>query len=258
MQCFQCEIFRGIIYTFHRIPILGCRHLRIYAGHTKGGNKEQQAPRGQGQHAVQTARRCDAGFALSACLACGASENESYQALILLDALVIYPFPPLSKVILAAVTIAVYGWRLTLNKGDDAKMDEKTNPANHIDGWFWRNIFLRCSAKNCSSCALSATDFVLRVLTKNYYAFLHFWLLVCPMVLCCDWSSFGVPNITGWEDPRNLSTASLYASLVCAILAHGLLFCQCVSRWVTCAPTFAYNSFVSCHCPAYSGSLFGL
>ncbi len=28
---------------------------------------------------------------------------------------------------------AMYRWRVALNKGDEAKMDEKTNPANHID-----------------------------------------------------------------------------------------------------------------------------
>ena len=33
-----------------------------------------------------------------------------------------------------AVTTAVFAWRLSLNTGDDVKVDEKTNPANHIEG----------------------------------------------------------------------------------------------------------------------------
>lgn len=63
--------------------------------------------------------------------------------------------------------------------------------------------------------SFSGADFLMRALTKNYYVFLHFWLLVCPMNLACDWSSFGIPNIESLRDPRNLETFALYASLVC-------------------------------------------
>jgi hypothetical protein len=40
-----------------------------------------------------------------------------------------------------------------LNKGDDAKMDEKTNPANHIEGRFWGSgclCFALPMLRNCS------------------------------------------------------------------------------------------------------------
>lgn len=33
-----------------------------------------------------------------------------------------------------AFTAVIYQWRVSLNKGDVVKNDEKTNPANHIDG----------------------------------------------------------------------------------------------------------------------------
>ena len=56
-------------------------------------------------------------------------------------------------------------------------------------------------------------DWGLRWLTKNYYVFLHFWLLLVPMELCCDWSSYGIANIHGWDDPRNLSTLAMYLGL---------------------------------------------
>lgn len=52
------------------------------------------------------------------------------------------------------------------------------------------------------------------MLTKNYYVFLHFWLLLVPVDLCCDWSSFGVANIDSLLDRRNLCTFAMYAFLV--------------------------------------------
>eukprot|EP00049_Salpingoeca_infusionum_P003068 m.63027 g.63027 ORF g.63027 m.63027 type:complete len:660 (+) comp11938_c0_seq1:228-2207(+) len=91
--------------------------------------------------------------------------------------------------VMVVVTAMVYQMRVALNKGDDAKMDEKTNPANHIE------------------------DTLNRVLTKNHYAFIHFGLLVWPFSLCCDWSSFGVPNVEGLSDFRNLETAAMYLFL---------------------------------------------
>ncbi|EGD76403.1 transmembrane and tetratricopeptide repeat containing 4 [Salpingoeca rosetta] len=99
------------------------------------------------------------------------------------------------RVAVAAGAMAVvYGWRVSLNSGDEVKVDEKTNPANHIDDW------------------------LLRALTKNYYVFLHAWLLLFPAELCCDWSSFGIPNITAVSDPRNVQTAAMYTTLVLGVV----------------------------------------
>eukprot|EP00730_Choanoeca_flexa_P015250 TRINITY_DN6961_c0_g1_i3.p1 TRINITY_DN6961_c0_g1~~TRINITY_DN6961_c0_g1_i3.p1 ORF type:complete len:622 (+),score=148.13 TRINITY_DN6961_c0_g1_i3:62-1927(+) len=100
--------------------------------------------------------------------------------------------------LMLVITFSMYQWRVSLNKGDDVKNDEKTNPANHID------------------------DFILRVLTKNYYVFLHFWLLVVPWDLCCDWSSFGIANIDTVTDYRNLSTLSMYSFLIISGLSLAL------------------------------------
>ncbi|EDQ87493.1 uncharacterized protein MONBRDRAFT_27236 [Monosiga brevicollis MX1] len=109
-------------------------------------------------------------------------------------------------VVVLVLTVLLYQWRVSLNKGDDVKNDEKTNPANHID------------------------DTLLRWLTKNYYVFLHFWLLLVPWDLCCDWSSFGIDNIAALSDHRNLSTAAMYLVLVTAGFA--LLLSKVASRGV--------------------------
>lgn len=110
------------------------------------------------------------------------------------------------QAIILLVAILMFRWRVSLNKGDDAKMDEKTNPANHID------------------------NFLIRALTKNYYVFLHYWLLICPMQLACDWSSFGIPSITGVGDNRNLQTLGLYAITV-KELGNGWAEHLCVTRF---------------------------
>eukprot|EP00040_Diaphanoeca_grandis_P010659 m.54633 g.54633 ORF g.54633 m.54633 type:complete len:733 (-) comp21947_c0_seq1:71-2269(-) len=87
-----------------------------------------------------------------------------------------------------AVVAYIMKLRFALNKGDEVKVDVKTNPANHIE------------------------DFRFRALTKFYYCVLHFWLLVFPFDLCCDWSSFGIVSIESFTDPRNM------ASLICFVV----------------------------------------
>ena len=159
------------------------------------------------------------------------------------------------KITLAVITVMVYGWRITLNKGDDAKMDEKTNPANHITGaapaLSGPSFDRECRARTKLNAGRPLTGFLSRVLTKNYYAFLHFWLLVCPMVLCCDWSSFGVPNVDGLQDPRNLCTLTMYALLV-GVQAAGWQSAGFFCSWGDCRTLIASTFPMPGHCDCLS------
>eukprot|EP00053_Salpingoeca_punica_P006232 m.59591 g.59591 ORF g.59591 m.59591 type:complete len:651 (+) comp13595_c0_seq2:136-2088(+) len=82
-----------------------------------------------------------------------------------------------------------YKWRVSLNNGQETLSDEKTNPSVYI--------------KNYGH----------QLLTKHLYVSLHAWLLVWPVPLCCDWSSFGIANISSWLDPRVAGVAACYVTL---------------------------------------------
>lgn len=74
-------------------------------------------------------------------------------------------------------------------------VDEKTNPATHIQ------------------------DPYFRILTKSYYVVLHLWVLLFPFDLCCDWSSFGIPNIESFQDIRIGAVATLFVVAMCIVVA---------------------------------------
>ncbi|CAG0896108.1 unnamed protein product [Cyprideis torosa] len=50
----------------------------------------------------------------------------------------------------------------------------------------------------------------IRQLTFNYLLPLNFWLLLFPADLCCDWTMGTVPLISGWADPRNLTSLAFW------------------------------------------------
>lgn len=49
-----------------------------------------------------------------------------------------------------------------------------------------------------------------RHLTYNYLTAINIWLLVCPSMLCCDWTMGTVPVITSLLDYRIMSTVVVY------------------------------------------------
>ena len=101
--------------------------------------------------------------------------------------------------VLGAGTLAILVLRLRMNTLD-IKVDQKTNPANHI------------------------ADPTLRRLTKCLYASLHAWLLLFPKTLCCDWSAGAIETIESVEDPRNFGSAALLLALLGAL--HTALLSQ--------------------------------
>lgn len=48
--------------------------------------------------------------------------------------------------------------------------------------------------------------FLTRVLTYSYLCAVNAWLLLCPSLLCHDWSMGSIPLIQSLWDPRNLAT----------------------------------------------------
>ncbi len=99
-------------------------------------------------------------------------------------------FTQLQQGIAVAVLVVMYAWRVMLNRGDDARMDEKTNPANHI------------------------VHILPRWLTKSHYTALHTGLLLYPRDLACDWSSGAIDPVLSLADSRNIYSAAMYLSLV--------------------------------------------
>ncbi|XP_034653174.1 protein O-mannosyl-transferase Tmtc3 [Drosophila subobscura] len=70
----------------------------------------------------------------------------------------------------------------------------------------------------------SAADTPERQLTYGYLIYLNCWLLLCPSLLCCDWTMGTVPLLEGFSDARNVTT-------VCTFLALGLLVAKaCFTR----------------------------
>jgi hypothetical protein len=100
-------------------------------------------------------------------------------------------------VLLAAVAIALLLWRIQLMAaGGGAPQPSSTqNP-----GWH----------------APTSTS---KQLTLAYYVVMHFWLLLCPLTLCCDWSHDAIELITRADDPRNIATALLALALLLAALS---------------------------------------
>ncbi|EGD78785.1 hypothetical protein PTSG_01761 [Salpingoeca rosetta] len=96
--------------------------------------------------------------------------------------------------LLLVLSAIVMKYRVSLNKVH-IKVDEKTNPANHME------------------------SFVFRSLTKNLYVTLHAWLLIFPLWLCCDWSAGAVPSVTSASDPRIVYILLFYLALAAVILA---------------------------------------
>jgi hypothetical protein len=98
---------------------------------------------------------------------------------------------------IAAAALSLLYWRMQLMKegGGAPKPAQTQNP-----GWY-------------------APTAMSKVLTLGHYACLHFWLLLCPLHLCCDWSHDAIHLVTDLQDPRNGATALLLLLLVAAALA---------------------------------------
>ncbi|KAH8271524.1 hypothetical protein KR018_003180 [Drosophila ironensis] len=70
----------------------------------------------------------------------------------------------------------------------------------------------------------SAADSPERQLTYAYLIYLNLWLLLCPSLLCCDWTMGTVPLLEGLSDGRNVAT-------LCAFLGLGALVAKaCFTR----------------------------
>ncbi|KAH8279438.1 hypothetical protein KR026_009582 [Drosophila bipectinata] len=70
----------------------------------------------------------------------------------------------------------------------------------------------------------SAADSPERQLTYAYLIYLNFWLLLCPSLLCCDWTMGTVPVLEGFADPRNVAT-------ICTFIGLGALVAKaCFTR----------------------------
>ena len=61
--------------------------------------------------------------------------------------------------------------------------------------------------------AAHSDDVTTRMLTFNYLASLHAWLLVLPYNLCYDWSAGSIPLLKEISDPRVAAIAALYITL---------------------------------------------
>ncbi|XP_017000704.2 protein O-mannosyl-transferase Tmtc3 [Drosophila takahashii] len=59
----------------------------------------------------------------------------------------------------------------------------------------------------------SAADAPERQLTYGYLIYLNCWLLLCPSLLCCDWTMGTVPMLQGFADARNLTTLLTFLGL---------------------------------------------
>ncbi|CAG5019427.1 unnamed protein product [Parnassius apollo] len=57
-------------------------------------------------------------------------------------------------------------------------------------------------------------NFLVRLMTFSYLAFLNWWLLLCPWTLSHDWQMGSVPLITSGWDPRNLLTCAAFVALL--------------------------------------------
>ncbi|KAH8372600.1 hypothetical protein KR009_000597 [Drosophila setifemur] len=70
----------------------------------------------------------------------------------------------------------------------------------------------------------SAADSPERQLTYGYLIYLNCWLLLCPEILCCDWTMGTVPLLEGLADARNVAT-------LCTLLGLGVLVAKaCFTR----------------------------
>lgn len=52
-----------------------------------------------------------------------------------------------------------------------------------------------------------------RQLTYGYLIYLNSWLLLCPSLLCCDWTMGTVPLLEGFSDARNVATLCTFLGL---------------------------------------------
>ncbi|KAM8712089.1 hypothetical protein ACLKA7_012590 [Drosophila subpalustris] len=52
-----------------------------------------------------------------------------------------------------------------------------------------------------------------RQLTYGYLIYLNSWLLLCPSMLCCDWTMGTVPLLEGFSDVRNVATLCTFLGL---------------------------------------------
>ncbi|KAH8413666.1 hypothetical protein KR222_003100, partial [Zaprionus bogoriensis] len=59
----------------------------------------------------------------------------------------------------------------------------------------------------------SAADTPVRQLTYGYLIYLNSWLLLCPTLLCCDWTMGTVPLLEGFSDVRNVATLCTFLGL---------------------------------------------
>lgn len=59
----------------------------------------------------------------------------------------------------------------------------------------------------------SAADTPERQLTYGYLIYLNCWLLLCPSLLCCDWTMGTVPLLQGFTDSRNITTLLTFLAL---------------------------------------------
>ncbi|XP_060651327.1 protein O-mannosyl-transferase Tmtc3 [Drosophila nasuta] len=53
----------------------------------------------------------------------------------------------------------------------------------------------------------------IRQLTYGYLIYLNSWLLLCPSLLCCDWTMGTVPLLEGFADVRNVATLCTFLGL---------------------------------------------
>ncbi|ALC41109.1 CG4050 [Drosophila busckii] len=70
----------------------------------------------------------------------------------------------------------------------------------------------------------SAEATPVRQLTYAYLIYLNCWLLICPSLLCCDWTMGTVPVLEGFGDTRNLATLCTFLGLA------ALAIKACVTR----------------------------
>eukprot|EP00041_Stephanoeca_diplocostata_P010069 m.159586 g.159586 ORF g.159586 m.159586 type:complete len:553 (+) comp18007_c0_seq12:143-1801(+) len=132
-------------------------------------------------------------------------------------------FDPIPRI---AVYVFVVGCvvqqRLLMNGDETFTVDEKTNPANHIEdfklrtltkgfyvtlhGWY-RVLFLRGVYYVLVLSNFTATHRQMCPLLKSNWYFQCSRLLVFPYELCCDWSSYGIVNIESYRDVRIAAVA---------------------------------------------------
>jgi hypothetical protein len=85
--------------------------------------------------------------------------------------------------------VGLFIHRVSLVMGDPPMFSKMENPGGGADEW------------------------ITRVLTLNYYAFFHGWLLLWPEQLCHDWTGSSISLLTSLADARNLQWPLLHVGI---------------------------------------------